>query len=405
MTSKTLTFSNAEGATLSARLEVPAHRKPHNYALFAHCFTCNKNFRAVRQISSALAEKGFGVLSFDFTGLGESEGDFSNTTFSGSVGDLISAAKYLETNHATPTLMIGHSLGGAATLMAASRLETVRAVVTIGSPADPGHVKHLFGSKLETIEEKGSSEVNIGGRPFVLKRQFVEDLDRQDLLAIVGGIDKAFLFLHSPEDSVVGIDNAAALYKAARHPKSFVSLSGADHLLSSARDGHYAGDLIASWAARYVPDETPGRDLSTKEDVVAYLPADEKFSTIVNVGGHRISADEPESLGGNDFGPSPYGFVSAGLAACTAMTLRLYADRKGWDLGNVAVHVSHSNVHIADCSSCEASGSKIDKFDRMIEFSHELSGAQKQKLLEIADRCPVHRTLESEARIETTLAS
>jgi uncharacterized OsmC-like protein/esterase/lipase len=404
MPSKNITFSNAEGTTLSARLELPPDRRPLNFAIFAHCFTCNKNFRAVRQISSSLAANRFGVLSFDFTGLGDSGGDFSDTTFSGSVSDLIAAAEYLETNYTSPSLMIGHSLGGAATILAASKLESVKAVVTIGSPSEPQHVKKLFRSQIETIEESGASEVDIGGRPFVLKREFIEDLDKQDMLSVVGGMDKAFLFLHSPEDNIVGVDNAAALYKAARHPKSFISLSGADHLLTAAEDGQYAGDLIASWAARYVPDETPQRHVSTKEDVVAYLSADEKFTTIINAGGHRMTADEPESFGGNDFGPSPYGFASSGLAACTAMTLRLYADRKGWDLGDVAVHVSHSKVHAADCSDCESGGSKIDNFVRTIELSAELSDEQKAKLLEIADKCPVHRTLEAEARIETMIA-
>lgn len=403
MTNKNITFTNAEGTSLSARLELPVDRKPQTFAVFAHCFTCNKNFRAVRQISSALATNGFGVLSFDFTGLGDSGGDFSDTTFSGSVSDLIAAAEYLATNYTAPSLLIGHSLGGAATILAASKLDSVKAVVTIGSPSEPQHVKKLFRAQIETIEESGASDVDIGGRPFTLKREFVEDLDKQELLSVVGRMDKAFLFLHSPEDDIVGVENAAALYKAARHPKSFVSLSGADHLLTAAEDGQYAGDLIASWAARYVPDETQQRDVSTKEDVVAYLSADEKFTTILNAGGHRMTADEPESFGGNEFGPSPYGFVSSGLAACTAMTLRLYADRKGWELGDVAVHVSHSKIHAADCSDCESGGSKIDTFERTIEVSAELADEQKQKLLEIADKCPVHRTLGAEAQIETTI--
>lgn len=403
MPTRNIEFKNPEGAKLSARLELPPNQKPRDFAVFAHCFTCNKNFRAVRQISSALAANGFGVLSFDFTGLGESGGDFSETTFSGTVDDLVAAAEYLAREYAAPSLIVGHSLGEAAALLAAEKLASTKAVVTIGSPAEPQHLKNLFSDRLEDIDKAGAASVNIGGRPFVLKREFVQDLDDQDLLAIVGRMDKAFLFLHSPEDTVVGIDNAAALYRAARHPKSFISLSGADHLLTDPADGRYAGEVIASWASRYLPASPQAKDIDTREDVVALLPADEKFTTTINAGGHRITADEPESFGGNNFGPSPYGFVSAGLAACTAMTLRLYADRKGWQLGDVAVHVSHSKTHAADCSDCEAGGSKIDNFVRTIEFSTELSSEQKAKLLEIADKCPVHRTLEAEAKIVTAI--
>ncbi len=403
MALQSITFENHKAETLSAKLQLPADRKPENFAVFAHCFTCNKNFRAVRQISSALAANGFGVLSFDFTGLGESGGDFSETTFSGTVDDLVAAAEFLTAEFSAPSLIVGHSLGGAAALLAASRLENVKAVVTIGAPAEPQHVKHLFKDRIVDIESAGASEVSIGGRPFLLKQEFVQDIDQQDLLAEVGAMDKAFLFLHSPEDTVVGIDNAAALYKAARHPKSFISLAGADHLLTDPTDGLYAGEVIASWASRYLPAEAPKTEISTREDVVALLPADERFTTAIIAGGHRMQADEPESFGGNDFGPSPYGFVTSGLAACTAMTLRLYADRKGWNIGDVAVHVSHSKVHAEDCAGCKSSGAKIDTFTRKIEFTAELSDDQKAKLLEIADKCPVHRTLEAEARIDTRI--
>lgn len=403
MPTENIEFQNASGETLSARLELPPDRRPENFAVFAHCFTCNKNFRAVRQISSSLAARGFGVLSFDFTGLGDSEGEFEETTFSGSVDDLVAAANFLSKEYAAPSLMVGHSLGGAATLLAASRLESVEAVVTIGSPSAPQHVKHLFSDRVDQIVDQGKSEVNIGGRPFILKREFVEDLDRQDILSVVRELGKAILILHSPEDKIVGIDDAAILYKAAKHPKSFVSLSGADHLLSSPEDGRYAGELIASWAARYVKKHE-GSELRTKEDVVAQLSTDEKFTTALVAGGHRMTADEPRSFGGNNFGPSPYGFVSSGLAACTAMTLRMYADRKGWDLGDVSVHVSHTKTHAEDCSDCETGGGKIDKFTRTIEFAAELDAGQKKKLLEIADKCPVHKTLENALLIETRIA-
>jgi uncharacterized OsmC-like protein/pimeloyl-ACP methyl ester carboxylesterase len=396
-------ITNKEGTKLSARLELPADKRPLNFAIFAHCFTCNKNYRAVRQIGHAMATKGFGVLSVDFTGLGESGGDFSDSTFSGSVDDLIAAAEYLTENHRAPALVVGHSLGGSAALLAASRLDSVKAVVTIGAPAEPQHVKRLILDQVDEIVKEGEVEVSIGGRPFVLRREFVEDLENQDLLSVVNAMDKAFLFLHAPEDNVVGISNAAALYKAARHPKSFVSLSGADHLLSAAEDGRYAGELIASWAARYVPEGQVEEDISTSEDVVAHLPAEEKFTSVIKAGGHRMTADEPESFGGNDFGPSPYGFVSSGLAACTAMTLRMYADRKGWDLGDVSVHVSHSKIHAEDCAECVDKKVKVDTFNRAIEVTAEISEEQKIKLLEIADKCPVHRTLEASSHIETKM--
>ncbi|CAN5135770.1 bifunctional alpha/beta hydrolase/OsmC family protein [soil metagenome] len=402
MSVEKISFENPSGLMLSALLETPPDRRPQSFAIFAHCFTCNKNFRAVRQISSALAANGFGVLSFDFTGLGESDGEFSETTFSGSVTDLIAAADHLTENYSAPKLMIGHSLGGAAALLAASKVESVAAVVTIGAPAEPQHVKHHFKDRVGKIVSDGRAVVDIGGRPFELKREFVEDIDRQDLVSIVGDMQKAFLFLHSPEDRVVSIENAAALYKAAGHPKSFVSLSGADHLLSAAEDGRYAGDLIASWAARYI-GVYKKPDIRTQEDVVAFLPRDEKFTTVIGVGQHRITADEPETFGGNNFGPSPYGLVSSALAACTAMTLRLYADRKGWDIGDVHVHVTHGKSHGEDCIDCEKEGGKIDVFSRKLEFTAELDEEQLQKLLAIANKCPVYRTLETSSRIETSV--
>lgn len=388
---------------LSARLELPADRSPHNYAIFAHCFTCNKNFRAARSISQALAARGYGVLSFDFTGLGESEGDFSETNFSGTVEDLAAAAEFLGENYKMPSVIVGHSLGGAAAILAAGRFEEIKAVATVGAPAAPQHVSKLMAGGIEEIREKGAAEIDIGGRPFQIRRQFIEDLESQNLLSLVRQMrGKAFLFLHSPQDTVVSIENAAELYRAAFHPKSFLSLDGADHLLSKKEDALYAGDLIAAWAARYaeIPAE---KQLASENRVVAYLGGEEKFTTQINAGGHRLTSDEPESFGGDDFGPTPYDFLAAGLAACTAMTLRLYAERKKWNLREVYVHVSHKKTHLEDCAECDKSGSKIDKFRREIELIGNLDTVQKQRLLEIANRCPVHRTLESASAIETVL--
>lgn len=402
MSIQKISFENSSGKKLSARLEFPLDQKPHNFAVFAHCFTCNINFTAVRYISRALAAEGFGVLSFDFTGLGMSEGDFAETNFSGTVDDLICAAEFLEKNYQAPSLIVGHSLGGAAGILAASQLAEIKAVVTIGAPSAPQHVTNLLAGGIEEIKEKGAAEINIGGRPFLIKRQFVEDLEEQNLLSVIRAMRKAFLFLHSPQDLIVAVENAAELYKAAFHPKSFVSLDGADHLLSKKEDAMYVGDLIASWAARYVRIP-PEKELSTTSQTVAYLRKEEKFTTEIKAGAHRLTADEPASFGGSDFGPSPYQLVAAGFAACTAMTLRLYADRKKWDLKEVYVHVSHEKTHAEDCLNCESSDSKIDKFIREIELVGDLNTEQKQRLLEIADKCPVHRTLEAKAHIESHL--
>lgn len=396
------TFENRSGKSLSALLELPVDRHPHSFAIFAHCFTCTKNLTAVRSISSALASRGFGVLSFDFTGLGESEGDFAEENFSSSVSDLICAAEFLKDNYDAPSIVIGHSLGGAAGLLAASQLDSVKAVVTIGSPSSATHVRRLFQEDIEQVLEAGQAEVSIGGRPFLIKRQFVEDLEKHSLREAIGKMRKAFLFFHSPQDRIVGIENAAELYDAASHPKSFISLDGADHLLSNKKDARYVGDTIGSWASRYI--EIPGeRSISTPNDVAAFLGTDERFTTQIKVGRHRLTADEPEDFGGNDFGPSPYGLVASGLAACTAMTLRMYAERKKWDLREITVHVSHARSHIEDCQNCDSANGKIDKFTRELELVGELDNDQKRRLLEIADKCPVHKTLESNARIETSL--
>lgn len=403
MTIQNIVFQNSSGSKLAAKLELPVNRRPHNYAIFAHCFTCNKNFAAVRYISAALAAKGFGVLSFDFTGLGESEGDFADTNFSGSVDDLICAAEFLKENYQAPAVIIGHSLGGAASLLAAHGFDEIKAVATVGTPAAPQHVTKFLQTGIAEINERGAAEINIGGRPFTIKKQFIEDLQEQNLLSVVRQMrEKAFLFLHSPQDQIVSVDNAAELYQAAFHPKSFVSLDGADHLLSRREDALYVGDLIASWATRYV-EIPPEKDLSTDRQIVGYLGAEEKFTTRIKAGEHQLIADEPESFGGGDFGASPYQLVAAGLAACTAMTLRLYADRKKWNLREVYVHISHEKIHLEDCLNCDAASSKIDTFTRELEIIGDLDAEQRQRLLEIADKCPVHRTLENTAHIKTSL--
>ena len=404
MSTQKVEFQNPDGERLVGRLELPADRHPHSYALFAHCFTCNKNLQAVKNISKALTDKGFGLLRFDFTGLGESEGDFSDTNFSGNVEDLLAAAHFLEQEYKAPELLIGHSLGGAAVIFAAAQLKSVKALATIGAPAHPTHVRHLFQTKLEEIERSGKAVVQLAGRPFTIKKQFVDDLERQSLGETANSLRKPLLILHSPQDDTVGIKNAEEIYVAAHHPKSFVSLDGADHLLTNKEDSLYAGQVIGSWAYRYLGlihiQSTP---LKTNSQVVASLDAEDGFTTRMKVGSHLMTADEPERFGGNDFGPSPYELLTAGLSACTVMTLQMYAKRKGWPLENVEVHTSYGREHASDCEACEKDSAKIDTFQKTLILSGDLSEEQKARLLEIADRCPVHKTLLSPTQVITRL--
>ncbi len=397
-----VTFQNKEGQTLSGRLELPADQHPHNFAIFAHCFTCTKNLSAVKNVSRSLTSRGFGVLRFDFTGLGESDGDFEDTNFSGNVEDLIAASQFLESNYMPPALLIGHSLGGAAVIFAASELASVKAVATVGAPSNPEHVKHLFGNSIEEIKVTGYASVSLSGRPFTIKKQFLEDLETKSLSDVVRNFDKALLVMHSPLDTTVGILNAEEIYKAARHPKSFVSIDGADHLLMQKHDSIYVGEVIAGWARRYV--EIPEQEnLSTKHQVIASLDKEDGFTTSMKVGNHFMIADEPTSYGGNDFGPSPYELVSAGLSACTAMTIQMYAKRKDWDLKNVEVHTSYSKSHAEDTQDCENDSAKIDTFNREIKLEGILDEKQIKRILQIADKCPVHKTLHSDIQVITKL--
>lgn len=397
-----VTFKNKEGQELVGRLELPVDGHPHNYVLFAHCFTCNKNLRAVKNIGKALSSNGFAVLRFDFTGLGESEGDFSETNFSGNVEDLIAAADYLKGHHQAPSLLIGHSLGGAAVIFAASEIPSVKAVATIGAPSQPEHVKHLLRSSIAEINSEGKAIVNLSGRDFTIKKQFLDDLESNSLPETAKQLRKPLLIMHSPQDQIVGIKNAEEIYIAAHHPKSFVSLDDADHLLSDKKDSVYVGEVIAGWAKRYLNIPSTGA-IITKQQVVASLDTDDGFSTQMKIGNHFMMADEPIDFGGNDFGPSPYEFVSAGLSACTAMTIQMYAKRKQWDVQNVEVHISYGKTHAHDCEACESSSAKIDTFDREIKLTGDLDEKQRERILQIADKCPVHRTLHSETQVITKL--
>lgn len=397
-------FPNADGHLLTGLLESP-DADPVAYALFAHCFTCSKESRAARRIAEALAARGIATLRFDFTGLGASEGDFANTGFSSNVSDLVAAADHLRAVRRAPALLIGHSLGGAAVLAAAGRVPEATAVVTIGAPSDPTHVTDLFGTGLEEIRARGEGEVVLGGRRFRIRREFLDDVGEQTLLADVAALGRALLVMHSPTDDVVPIDNASQIFLAARHPRSFVSLDDADHLLARRRDAVYAADVIAAWAARYLPEAAPpAPDDGSPRSVQVDETGTGRYQQAVTVGPHRFTADEPVSVGGDDSGPSPYDLLLAALGACTSMTLRMYAERKKLPLDRVSVRLQHSKIHAADCASCETAAGMVDRIDRLITLEGDLDDTQRARLHEIADRCPVHRTLHSEVDIRTNLA-
>jgi putative redox protein len=403
--SSPVSFPGAFGTMLAARLDAPAG-PPLAFALFAHCFTCSKESKAAATISAALAERGIAVLRFDFTGLGGSEGDFANTNFTSNVDDLVAAADFLRREHQAPALLVGHSLGGTAVLAAAPRIAEAAAVATLGSPFDPEHVLALLKGSVGTIESEGDATVDLAGRAFRIKRQFLEDIRAQKVGAAAGRLGKALMVMHSPRDTLVNIDNASRIFLAARHPKSFVSLDPADHLLTRREDAGYAGQLLAAWAARYLPSPRTEAAPSAKPGKVLVRETREgKFTNQIFVGAHVVRADEPVAAGGLDTGLSPYDLLCASLGACTSMTLRMYADLKGIPLERVSVELRHEKIHAADCAECETREGKIDLIDRSIALEGNLDAQQRQRLLEIADKCPVHRTLHSEVLIRTGLAA
>lgn len=396
MPSRRVTFDNGRGQLLSARLDLPADGAPDAYALLAHCFTCSKDLRGLRRLSSALSQAGFAVMRLDFTGLGESEGEFAETTFTSNVDDLVAAANHLEEHYQAPSLLVGHSLGGAAVLAAAPHMPSVLAIATVGAPADPRHVERLM-TEGSAIETDGEGLVDIGGRPFTVRREFLQDLRRSGLPQSVARLGRPLLLLHSPSDTVVGIDNARRLFDAARHPKSFLSLDRADHLLSDPDDAELAGSLIASWARGYIERPRQANWKSDPHDNRVVARTELGLRTEILADGFALIADEPASVGGTETGPTPYDLLAAALGACTTMTLRMYADRKDWPLEAALVRVRHSKVHAED-SARDAEGAprggKMDRFERELELIGPLDEEQRLRLLEIANRCPVHRTLE-----------
>ncbi len=403
MQTERITFTGHGGAQLAARLDLPdgAHLAT---ALFAHCFTCSKDITAARRIAARLAGAGIAVLRFDFTGLGHSGGEFENTTFTSNVDDLLAACRYLDDRGMAPSLLIGHSLGGAAVLKAGAQIESVKGVVTLGAPFAPDHVTHNFADSLERIVKDGVAEVDLGGRPFRIGRDFLDDIAAEELTPAIHNLNAALLVMHAPLDQVVGIDNAQAIFVAAKHPKSFVTLDDADHLISRPEDAEYAAGVITAWAARYLNLVRPAPPPGVPEGVVRVTEADAKgFLQDINAGPqHHVLADEPLAYGGTNKGMSPYGFLSAGLGACTSMTIRMYARRKGWPLTGVRVDVSHDKMHGQDAET--GATQKIDTFVREIHLSGDLDRDQRARLLEIADKCPVHKTMEHASRIETRLA-
>ncbi len=404
MKSTKLAIQNNKGHKLQAYLELPANQKPNHYAIFAHCFTCSSSLGAVRNISRTLTNYGFGIVRFDFTGLGRSEGEFAESYFSANVNDLIAVSDYMQSNYEAPSLLVGHSLGGAAVLTAASKLENVKAVATIGAPASVSHVTHLFSHGIHEVKEKGEAEVNIGGRPFKINSEFVEDFDKTDLPSIVRKLRKPLLILHAPTDTIVGIKNAEQLYHNAHHPKSFVTLDNADHLLTNSSDSNYAGNVIGTWAQRYFKQEENVMLETQGEQLVGHLNlVEDNFTTSIQTKNHSMIADEPASIGGDDFGPSPYEYLNAGLAACTVMTLKMYAARKKWDLQEVFVYISHSKKHSDALELNVEKPGYLDYISKKLKFVGNLDETQKQRLKEIASRCPVHKTMASEVVFNTEI--
>lgn len=401
-----VTFTGSKGESLAARMDMPAGFIRAT-AIFAHCFTCSKDILAAKRIAGELSAKGIAVLRFDFTGLGASDGDFANTNFSSNVGDLVRAADFLRQNYEAPSILVGHSLGGAAVLCAALKIPEVKAVATIGAPADAEHVVHNFGASLEEIERDGEATVSLAGRPFKIQKQFLDDVRTQSVEQHTGKLKSALMVLHSPIDQTVGIENAAAIFTAAKHPKSFVSLDSADHLLSNPDDAAYAASVISAWASRYIGADRPAVQSSDREGVLVAETGEGKFQNYVRSGSHRLLADEPTSVGGLDSGPSPYDFLAVALGACTSMTLRMYATFKKLDIGAVSVTVLHEKIHATDCEACAEDmmtpSGKIDQFERRISIESGVDPALHGKLLEIADKCPVHKTLEGKAAVVTRI--
>ena len=401
---RTKIIFESNNVQLAGMLESPEHNT-RGYALFAHCFTCGKDIAAASRIARELVGLGFAVLRFDFTGLGGSDGDFANSNFSSNTDDLVAAADFLRESYQAPTLLIGHSLGGRAVLSAAHRIPESSAIVTIGAPADANHVAKQFTAHVDEIHAKGETEVKLAGRSFTIKRQFLEDIaqDNDD----IEQLHKPLLVLHSPVDNIVSIKQAEKIYQRAMHPKSFVSLDKADHLLSNKDDVAYAAKVIAAWSEKFVPENPSVAEIPTSinSGEVVIGEQNKSFTRLVSTDHHQWFADEPVALGGDNLGPDPYEHLLAALGACTSMTLRMYANRKKIPLDDVTVTLKHSRQHGDDCQHCDEEHTQVELLERTLVLKGNLSDEQRQRLVEIADKCPVHKTLQSKIIIATSLLS
>lgn len=402
MPRKKIDFEGHDGGRLAGLLEYP-EEAAKAYVLFAHCFSCGKDIAAASRIARALMARGFAVLRFDFTGLGNSDGDFANTNFTSNMDDLLKAAEFLKSEYRAPSLLIGHSLGGTAALAVASQIPECQGVVTIGAPHDPEHITRHFEDSLESIQRDGEARVDLGGRELTIKKQFVDDVSRISQDNVIGKIKKALLVFHSPLDEVVSIHEAEKIYTAALHPKSFVSLDKADHLLTDKADAEYVASMITAWATRYLgePEVVTARESDVDKGTVLVGEHNRQFTRTVHTDNHHWFGDEPVSVGGLDLGPDPYEHLLAALGTCTSMTIRMYANRKELPLEDIDVWVTHDRQYLDDCEGCDDKPRKIDVLERTISFKGELSEEETNKLLEIADKCPVHRTLTNEIRINT----
>lgn len=398
-------FEGSRGEVLAARLDLPPGR-PVATALFAHCFTCSKDSHAAARIARGLVSTGIGVLRFDFTGLGSSQGDFANTNFSSNVDDLVRAEAALHERFDGPRILLGHSLGGTAVLAAASRIPEAAAVATINAPFDPAHVIRLFpAAELDELKRKGEVVVEIARRRFRIRDQFLVDVGAHHLDHAIRALRRPLLILHAPTDEIVSVDNARRIFDAARHPKGFVALDGADHLLTKPADGAFVAAVVAAWAGRYVGGDAPDALLSeaTPEGTVVVTEGGPgMYEQVIRAGRHALASDEPAPLG-DDAGPTPYDLLLAALGSCSSMTIRMYAERKHWPLERVEVRLIHRRLH-ADTGHHKLGTGTVDEIVRELQLIGPLSPDQRSRLVDMAERCPVHRTLVGEKRLVTRLA-